>query len=294
MLSLTEIIELKETLTKGSIKIEIALELFWKDFKEDKRAWHSKDWKERRSKMIKEKCEVCGSQETLTIQHLSHPKTFSEYKKEVTTKISKNFINPNSFIEKNQFIKDILANYEYKPIPLCSNCKSRRINLRIRKSPQYLCTECRHEFDEPFHKSVNEIIDLYYKNSDTIEVKDKCFVTKDSWRNQHNLLNVMYWLQREKVKIENREIIGKTAFLLYLDDIIKYLSFKDTITACKKCAYNFDINKMELCPKCKENYKGIQYPTCIQCLPEEQRKSALEKIDFGKNWSDMHEKLGLD
>ena len=31
-----------------------------------------KDWKERRAKFLKEKCEICDSTVTLTIQHLSH------------------------------------------------------------------------------------------------------------------------------------------------------------------------------------------------------------------------------
>ena len=92
----------------------------------------------------------------------------------------------------------------------------------------------------------------------------------------------------------NKEEIGKMAFLLYLDDNIKYLSFEDTITACKRCAFNFDMNKLELCPNCKEYYKGIQYPTCIQCLPDEKRKAALEKIEFGKEMSSMHKRLGID
>jgi hypothetical protein len=82
--------------------------------------------------------------------------------------------------------------------------------------------------------------------------------------------------------------------LLYLNDTIQYLSFADTITACKKCAFNFDINKMELCPACKQYYKGLQYPTCIQCLPEEKRKAALEKIEFGKEMREMHRRLGID
>jgi hypothetical protein len=101
-------------------------------------------------------------------------------------------------------------------------------------------------------------------------------------------------LQRELVKNKNIEIIEKEAFLLYLKDNIKYLSFEDTITACKKCASNFDLFNMELCPKCKEYYKAFKYPTCIQCLPEEQRKTVLEKIEFGKEMGDMHKKLGID
>ena len=75
---------------------------------------------------------------------------------------------------------------------------------------------------------------------------------------------------------------------------IKYLSFDNTITACKKCASYFDLYKMELCPKCKEYYKGIEYPTCIQCLPEDKRKIALEKVEFGKQWRAMEKELGID
>jgi len=33
---------------------------------------------------------------------------------------------------------------------------------------------------------------------------------------------------------------------------------------------------MELCLKCKEYCKGIQYATCIPCLQEEKRTAALE------------------
>jgi hypothetical protein len=51
---------------------------------------------------------------------------------------------------------------------------------------------------------------------------------------------------------------------------------------------------MELCPTCKEYYKGIQYPTCVLCLPEEKRKGALEKIKFGKDLRDMHEQHGIN
>jgi hypothetical protein len=144
------------------------------------------------------------------------------------------------------------------------------------------------------YKSVDELISTFYENEEATEVRDKCFVSKDKWRNKHNLSNIRYWKQREQAKTKNSEAIEKQAFLLYLNDRIKYLSFEDTITACKKCAFNFDINKLELCPKCKEYYKGVQYPTCIQCLPEEKRKAALEKFEFGKEWRAMHESLGLD
>lgn len=294
MLTYTELIELRDKLTNCEIGLELAKTQYWHNFKEGQRSWHTKDWKERRSKFIKDKCEICSSKETLTLQHLSHPKKYSEYTTNITRAYAKNYIDKNPNIDKSELSNHILKNYEYVPIPLCPNCGSRNPNRRIRKAPQYLCTECRQEFDEPINKSVDEIISTFYENEEAIEVRDKCFVTNDKWKNKHNLSNVRYWLQRKQAKNKDVETIEKEAFLLYLNDSIKYLSFEDTITACKKCASSFDLYNMELCPKCKEYYKGVQYTTCIQCLPEEKRKAALEKIEFGKEWQAMHEGLGID
>lgn len=294
MLTYNELIELREKLANGEIALELAKELYWNDYKEGKRAWHTKDWKERRTKVIKDKCEICGSREALTLQHLSHPKKYYEYERDVTREYTQSFIDSNTIVDKCEFSEHIIKNYDYVPVPLCPNCESRYPNKRMRKIPQYLCTECRHEFDEPIYKLADELISTFYENEEAAEVRDKCFVSKDKWRNQHNLSQVKYWLQREIAKNKDIEIIGKEAFLLYLDENIKYLSFEDTMTTCKKCAFNFDLNNMELCPKCKEYYKGVQYPTCIQCLPEEKRKTALENIEFGKEWRAMHERLGID
>lgn len=54
------------------------------------------------------------------------------------------------------------------------------------------------------------------------------------------------------------------------------------------------LKKMELCPICKDHYKGIQYATCIQCLPEDKRKSVLEMIEFSKEMQEIHKELGID
>jgi len=80
---------------------------------------------------------------------------------------------------------------------------------------------------------VDDLISIFYENEDALEVRDKCFVSKDKWRNKHNLSNIKYWLQREPAKTKDDETIQKEAFLLYLNDCIKYLSFEDTIAACK-------------------------------------------------------------
>jgi len=294
MLTYKELIELREKLDKGEITLDFAKELFWKDKKEGQRAWHTKDWKERRKEIIKESCEICGSKETLTLQHLSHPKKYYDYQKEVSKKYAQDFIISDTSIDKREFIEHILSNYDYIPVPLCPNCNGRFPNKRMRKKPQYLCTHCHHEFDKPIYKTAEELIEIFYSGEDVADVHDKCFISKDKWKNQLNIKNVKYWLQRQKSETKFSDEIEKEAFLLYLDDNIKYLSFEDTITACKKCAFNFDMNNMELCPKCKKYYKGVGYPTCIQCLPEDKRKAALESIEFGKAFHAMEKELGID
>lgn len=293
MLTYNELIELRNTLANDEIALELAKAQYWNDFKDGQRSWHTKDWKERRSEFIKDQCEICSSKETLTLQHLSHPKKHSEYLREITRAYAKDYIDTNPEIDKSEFSNYVRKNYDYVPIPLCPYCKSRNPNIRSRKLPQYRCTECKEEFEETVYKSVDELISIFHENEDAIEVRDKCFVSKQ-WKNKNNLSSIRYWFQRERSKNKDSQTIEKDAFLLYLNDSIKYLSFEDTITACKKCAYHFDIKSMELCPKCKVYYKGIQYLTCIQCLPEEKRKAALEMIEFGKGWQAMHEELGID
>lgn len=294
MLTYNELIELRDKLINNEIGIELAKEQCWKNFKEGQRSWHSKDWKERRLKIIKEKCQICNSKETLTLQHLSHPKKYNEYLREITRNYTNQYINSNSEIDKTEFRNHVLSDYEYIPIPLCPNCNNKNPSERVRKMPKYRCADCKHEFDEANYRSANELISIFFEDEDAYEVRDKCFVSKDKWKNRHNLSNIKYWFQRNKAKDKDAESIEKKAFLLYLNDNIKYLSFEDTITACRKCASNYDLHRMELCPKCKEFYKGIQYPTCIQCLPEEKRKAVEEQIEFGKQWREMEKRLGID
>ena len=52
MLTLKELIELKEKLAKGEITQDRSKEIYWNDYEEGKRAWHTKDWKERRNEVI--------------------------------------------------------------------------------------------------------------------------------------------------------------------------------------------------------------------------------------------------
>lgn len=294
MLTYKELIELRDKLANGEIELELAKVQCWNGFKEGQRSWHTKDWKERRFEFIKDNCEICGSKDTPTLQHLSHPRKYSEHLTEVIREYAKDYIGTNPKTDKSELTNFIQRNYDYVPIPLCPNCKSRNPNKRIRKAPKYLCTECRHEFDETVNKTVDKLVSIFFENEEAIEVRDKCFVTNYKWKKKHDLSTIKYWLQRELAYNKDTEKIEKEAFIQYLNGKIKYLSFEDTITACKKCAFHFDKCNLELCPKCKKYYKGVQYPTCIQCLPEDKRKTALEKVEFGKQWLAMEKDLGID
>lgn len=294
MLTYNEVIELRDKLASSEIGLEFAQAQYWKDFKEGQKSWQTKDWKERRDKIIKDHCEICNSTDTLTLQHRSHPQKYSEYLRDVTRTYTEKYINANSGIDKDEFNNYVLTKYDYVAVPLCPNCKNTNPYQRVRKLPQYRCTVCRHEFDEVIYRSADELLSIFHEDQDALAVRDKCFVSKDQWGNNHNLSNIRYWMQRNLAKSKDADAIGKQAFLLYLNDSIQYLSFADTITACKKCAFNYDIKKVELCPQCKQYYKGLQYSTCIQCLPEAKRKAALESIEFGKEMRKMHGDLGID
>ena len=95
MLTYKELIELREKLGKGEVTQDLARELYWKDHKEGQRSWHTKDWKERRDAIIKDKCEQCGSVDTLTLQHFSHPRQFSEVQRSTFQNYYEKFLIEN-------------------------------------------------------------------------------------------------------------------------------------------------------------------------------------------------------
>ena len=292
MLTLNEFIELREQLINNEIGIGFAKEQCWKDLKKGKRSWHTKDWKERRDKFLKEKCEVCSSTDTLTIQHNSHPKKYNEYLKEIKRTYTNKYRNNNNEIDKEIFKNYVLKEYDYVPKPLCPKNKFHTPRIRIRTKPKYKCKDCKYEFEEASFISALELISIFLKDEDAYEVRDRCF--EDKWGNKHNLSYVKIFFQKNIAINKDLESIEKKAFILYLEDNIKYLSFEDSITACKKCASSDDLYGMELCPKCNKNYKGIEYSTCIECLPKEQQIKAKEKIEFGKQMQEAHKKLGID
>ena len=249
MLTLNEFKELREKLNNNEIGIEFVkkkLDPFWQNLKEGKRSWHTKDWIERRKKFIKEKCEICSSTEILTIQHNSHPKTYNDFKREITSTYTSQLINNNKEIDKEIFKNYVLNDYDYVPKLLCPKCKIHTPKVRVRSTPKYRCADCKYVFEEAFFRSASELISIFFKDDYGWGVRDKCFISKDKWRNKLNLPHIKYLFQKNIAINKNEESIEKQTLILTLDDNIKYLSFEDIITACKKCAYNEDLKGAEL------------------------------------------------
>jgi len=297
MLTLNEFLELREKLTNNEVRSEFVknkLESHWEELKEGKRSWNTKDWKERRNKFLKEKCEICSSTDTLTIQHKSHPseKTYNDFKRKIIRIHTDRLINTK--IDKEIFINYVTNEYDYVPKLLCPKCEIQTPKERVRLKPKYRCGDCKYAFDKPISRSVSELVSILFEDDYGRGVRDKCFISKDKWRNKIHLPYIMYLFQKNIAISKNGESIEKQALLLTLDEEIKYLSFEDTITACRKCAYSYDLKAMELCQKCMQYYKGIQYECCIQCLPKDKREAAIQQIEFGKQMREMEKRLGID
>ncbi|MCL2861411.1 MAG: hypothetical protein FWE22_03270 [Firmicutes bacterium] len=200
-----ETIELKDKILKNEISVADAIEMYLAKTKT--KSWHTKDWKERRAKIIKDECEICASKKVLTLQHKSHPRKLSDHTRETTTDLARNYVDTNPTITQDDFLVHVKNNFDYCPVKLCPNCKSRNPNERMRKKPQYLCTICRLEFDEAIHKSVEDLVAEFYSDADTPEVNDKCFVSKDKYRNVQRLSQIKYWLLREGAKGKHKDEI---------------------------------------------------------------------------------------
>lgn len=116
MLTLDELIKLKGGIEKGYTSIEDAKIKCWGDKKEGKRSWHTKDWKDRRSKMLKSHCEICQRDDSLVIQHLSHPRKYTEIRTAIANEYTKVRLDTIPEIDITKFTTYLLNEYDYQPV----------------------------------------------------------------------------------------------------------------------------------------------------------------------------------
>lgn len=294
MLTLQDFKDLKEDLLNNKKSLDEIANILRNNIDKNKRSWHTKDWKERRKSIIKDYCEICNSTEHLTLQHQSHPQKFYQQKNTEINSYRSEWEKIE--INKDDFYEYVINSFDYKPEPICPNCGSWSPRERKKLEPKFVCTNanCKHEFNNPTFKSIKEIVDQHLNNNYSTFLDKKCFTSKDKYANLYNIIGIEYSYKKQQVAKSKAPEIDRKATLKFIEDNINYLSFEDTITACRSCAYHWDIKKMDLCPKCNHYYKSFQYETCINCLPEERRRIILEQINFNKEMYKMHKDLGID
>ena len=302
MITLEEIIILKNNLEKDIISTDIAKELYFSNLDMDKKSWHTKEWKERRKQVIKDKCEKCGGNEILTLLNLSRPEKYDKYYLYAYNYFKDIFSNKNDTNYENLITRNDIINYiNITPRETFSMCPKCSGGYKLVKSRNKLvCNRCKYEFDEPINKILPEYIDDLYSDFDP-SIIDKPGNAPGNRKVKHIMLysyirtklarNKFYEIFKEKY--QNK--IDKKAMIDYLNANIDYLSLENTKTLCKKCSFSEKINGRDLCPVCKKNYKKLQYDTCVDCIPdEEKRNKIIENLNFYKEMHNMHKEMEID
>jgi hypothetical protein len=268
-----EIKLLREKYFKNEISFEETEKIYLKN--KPKNWCNTQDWKNRVKDYKKDKCEQCGGNEHLSILHCIKPRKYDKIKWSAFLHYQELFLNDHNatletlgkVIKKDDIIKYIENNpSEVKLVcPICSgNFYTRR------NAPIHVCNRCKYQFDEPVSKSIPEYIDDFDLTSD--EILKILKLKKASIKLYSDLYQKINYIM---IKDKYQKAIDRMALLDLLDQVINYLSFKDTKTYCRSCSYSYNINKMDLCPICNKNYKLFPYETCIDCLPDSELKEQL-------------------
>jgi len=125
---------------------------------------------------------------------------------------------------------------------VCPKCFSQTIKFRkTLKNWKCLAQEsgvfCHHIFETPICRVSKDVFKA---------------LEKEAWKKQLEAFDTAFG-------------IGVKAVLAAIDQHTRYLSMKDTITLCKRCAFVADKTKLVLCNICKENYHKPHYSRCAKC-----------------------------
>lgn len=213
----TEIIEIEQRLLDDKIgwdeaRSEIARVI---DQKNLKKPWQRSQWKRERDALIGDKCTQCGSKKKpLVLQHLWHPRGFD--------KILQDLVGQDTWLDfKREYKLKISADFLVDRNS-CPECGSLNVRNRKTMSPPWCCDKCGTGFEEPrvtkaFTKESRE--KFKYGNDDY-----KTFIQKQ---------------MQEFIRLYGSQY-GKKAVLISIAENRRYLSFSDTTTFCKRCAFLWD------------------------------------------------------
>ena len=227
---------------------EIDADTFWDLFNEDKKErqskyqpWETKEWKERRAKILKDACECCGSTENLMIQHGWKPESYKEL-----------WNKSKILIESQGHHYSSMKNTELVHVdsPSCPRCHSS--SIRKLKSGKFKCCNSKLKIVTEFFKdrslpNVTKIIKVGEEgpsfSHETPEKfiflrKEKCNKEFDTPIMIHRLENMTeFGKRKKKINEEITKLIKHDATKEWVTQTIDYHNLKNVKTYCKNCAF---------------------------------------------------------
>jgi hypothetical protein len=163
----------------------------------------------------------------MVLQHTKQPPSFSFIRNKVRKKIFQDWISETGFQIKpsQKEIEDFVTRKGKirNCCPLCNSVNVKSLNV---ENNDWKCNKhgCNHEFGTP-----NQTL-YFHPNSNN-----------QSWNYLTHLEDLKYKRVWNNFFEENLEELNRKALIITLDFSIQYLTLKDTVTTCKKCAYQEDV-----------------------------------------------------
>jgi hypothetical protein len=224
-----------------------------------RRLWHTREWRELRSRLIKDRCDQCGSPSPpFTLQHLrKHPR-------------------PSTLLraKTNSAFHDYRAVHPEQRPPqpttpegtklLCPTCRQRAIPYK-NTSKGYYCKPSPsnqnrpHQFPEPLTGPPE--------------------LTRAQWDAWRTASDNAYQLHRAAWLTAHEAELGQETARQVLQNLRHYLTGEGTATYCKRCAYLADKRDVTLCAICHQHYHPREYATCYTCRPDAQPTTDRQAAD---------------
>lgn len=204
-----------------------------------RRSWHTQEWKERRNAFIGKSCTQCSStKQPLVLQHNWHPRSLDVIWNEVLNKFYPTYVaehpQPSILYPEASDIRDA-----------CPTCNSIRVTWR-KTSDDWRCAKCRNICKKP------------------CQVLGVAAETEGKWRRERTSANRQWYADFRK---SVDPLAAPLVLQSYFADHDRYLSFKDTTTFCKKCAFLWDKKKQRFCRGCSQYFPlWMNQVKCANCM----------------------------
>lgn len=224
--------------------------------------WQSKEWKTKVVELRTTTCAQCGTTAgKMVLQHLWQPPSEQDIWREAKHDVLKQLIADGREIAFEQ--RPELASPQFIA-EVCPNCDRTGFSTRKTMTPRYRCGHCTHTFDHPNRRfnPLHPIVVLLRKthlNNQLLRIRETC-----------------------QPEVEARVRTLKTEYHA------RYMSCKDAVTYCQKCAFLMDMKNKQLCANCKQHYHKIGYRQCFEC----SKKTELQLCERCKqNYHSRHQSL---